>query len=510
MSKRAVDTFINEAVALLKADSTNITSSKDIVNQLAWLLFLKCLEISGSDRQYMGLPAPYTKDEVWQYSWASWVPGILRRRSLVNEEQRFFHETLHPQLEKYFGLKSAYLQINSNFETFQNLLLFISETEFTGKPGEDYIAQIYSALFALLTEENKKMGIFATPPAIARFMVEVLDPKPQDIVYDPACGTGDFLVATARYCLQKNAPIDTKHLYGRDSAEQIIQLAQMNMLLHGIDPKQIQQQEVERALDQGFFNTLDENLATTSVILMHPPLGRYPSTRKASYSRRSTIKMSTSRPSHDCYEAWFLEHSWRKMQAHTSYARSGMVVSSAFLDGREEQKVRMRKQFLQEWNILMIVWLPEIEFSPKSSEKTFLLFFDKRPLTKKILHYNLALRLGHRTYTYGEPIQDTDFAEVRAAWEHWKNHLEKPEKVPEPAQTEYQWVMTYDPQTFGQRPDRDPYTLLPLPPSNPQEEERLTPDELLRQIEENHLQQQQHIQRLWELLSLSDEEGNNA
>jgi type I restriction enzyme M protein len=507
MSEGAVD-IINAAAALLKADSTNITSSKDIVNEFAWLLFLRCLEIPENEREYMGLSAPYRKDrEAWPYPWASWVSGVLRQSpSHAASSLRFLREELHPQLEQCFGLKSEYMQISQNFETFQRLVLFISETKLTGKPGEDFIAQIYSALFTLLTEENKEMGIFATPPALARFMVEVLDLKPQDTVYDPACGTGGLLVAVARYCMQKNAPIDTKRLYGRDSAEQIIQLAQMNMLLHGINPEQIQQQKVEQALDQGLFNTLDENLATTSVILTHPPLGRYPST-----ARRFTVKTSTSRSLHDSYEAWFLEHIWRKMQAHTAYARCGMVVSSAFLDGvKGEEKAEMRKRFLQEWNILMIVWLPAIEFSPKSSEKTFLLFFDKRPLTKKILHYNLALRLDHKKYTYAEPIQDTDFAEAQAAWEHWKNHLKHPEKVPEPAQTEYQWIMTYDPQTFGQRPANDPYTLLPLPPSKPQAEEQLTPNELLRQIEENHVQQLQYIQHLRELLSLSSEEGDKA
>lgn len=104
----------------------------------------------------------------------------------------------------------------------------------------------------------------------------------------------------------------------------------------------------------------------------------------------------------------------------------------------------------------------------------------------------------------------TDFAEAQAAWEHWKNHLKHPEKVPEPAQTEYQWIMTYDPQTFGQRPANDPYTLLPLPPSKPQAEEQLTPNELLRQIEENHVQQLQYIQHLRELLSLFSKEGDKA
>ncbi len=501
MSKKTVVTFINEATQLLKADRTNITSSKDIVNQLAWLLFLKCLEIPECDRQHMEIPAPYKRD-AWRYPWAEWVPRTLKQRTSDFEEcLRFFQKEFHPQLEELFKLKITYMQINTNFTTFQHLLRLIDETKFIGEAGEDCIAQLYSALFALLTEENKKLGIFATPPAITRFMVQVLDPGSQDTVYDPACGTGDFLIAADKHCIKKNDPVNTNNLFGRDSAEQIIQLARMNMLLHGIDSEQAQQQEIEHAPDQGFLSTFYSSVPDASVMLMHPPLGGY----------SSSVKASSSKQSFDCYEAWFLQHSWRKMQKQPAYARCGMVVSSMLLDGvKSQQRAQMRKEFLQDWNILMVVWLPKIAFSLKSSEQIYLIFFDNRPITGKILHYNLAARRGHKPYTNLEPIQDADFAEVLETWALWKQHLATPEEVQRPAQTAYQWVVTYDPQLLHQRSADYPYTLLQLPLYQPAKHELVNSDELLKQIQENHLQQQQHIQRIQELLSDRNEKRNKG
>lgn len=523
MIKRTVPMLIDEAILLLKADRTSIVSSKDIVNQLAWLLFLKCLEISGSHQQRLERFTLQRVNGIWHYSWTSWVEEMLQLGAYhTAESRRFLCEQFHPKLGELFGLNSEYFQVHMNFTIFQDLLRLIDEItpvprldegrfsylfapidgiEPDTRLNENDATQIYSALYTLLTEEHKDLGILATPPAITHFMVQVLAPKSSDIVYDPACGTGDFLLATKHYCEQKNNAIAPTNLYGRDSAEQIIQLARMNMLLCDIASEQVQRQEVEQAQDEGMLNILDENLPDASVILTHPPLGRHPSRTRTPNSRRTGA-------SFDCYEAWFLQHSWRKLSKDTSSARCGMVVSEVFLDGRDKSTIRMRKEFLQTWNILMIVWLPEIAFSPILSKKIFLLFFDSRPLAKKILHYNLALRLDHKKYTYAKPLQDTDFAEVQAAWELWKNHLDQPGKVPAPVQTEYQWIMTYDPQTFDQRSDHDPYTLLPLPPPKPQEKVQLTPDELLRQIEENHVQQLQHIQHLRELLS--SEEGDQA
>src|SRR5260370_23705024 len=126
MIKRTVTMLIDEATRLLKDDRTSIVSSKDIVNQLAWLLFLKCLEIAGSHRQLLELFTLKRANEVWHYSWISWVKEMIQQGdSHTAESRRFLREQFHPKLGELFGLNSEYFQIHTNFTTFQGLLQLI-------------------------------------------------------------------------------------------------------------------------------------------------------------------------------------------------------------------------------------------------------------------------------------------------------------------------------------------------------------------------------------------------
>src|SRR5690242_1651011 len=100
MSKITVHAFIDEATQLLKADSTDILSSKDIVRQLAWLLFLKYLETPGIGQE---LSASQKQDEGWHFSWAKWVLRILQQGVAHFEEcRRSLREEFHPHLGKLF------------------------------------------------------------------------------------------------------------------------------------------------------------------------------------------------------------------------------------------------------------------------------------------------------------------------------------------------------------------------------------------------------------------------
>src|SRR5688572_31444484 len=66
----------------------------------------------------------------------------------------------------------------------------------------DAKGDLYEFLLSKLTTAGIN-GQFRTPRHIIRFMVELLDPKPSDVIGDPACGTAGFLVGTMEYLLEK-------------------------------------------------------------------------------------------------------------------------------------------------------------------------------------------------------------------------------------------------------------------------------------------------------------------
>ena len=88
-------------------------------------------------------------------------------------------------------------------------------------------------------------GQFRTPRHIIRLMVEMTAPRPEDIVCDPACGTGGFLVATGEYLREAHPEIftDAARLHhfnetlfnGFDFDNTMLRISSMNLALHGIE-----------------------------------------------------------------------------------------------------------------------------------------------------------------------------------------------------------------------------------------------------------------------------------
>lgn len=104
----------------------------------------------------------------------------------------------------------------------------------------DMLGNAYEYLikhFADLT--NKKAGEFYTPRSVVHLLGLILDPKPGDTVYDPACGTGGMLLECVDHLKDTGADYRTLKLYGQEKNLTSSSIARMNMFLHGIEDFQI-------------------------------------------------------------------------------------------------------------------------------------------------------------------------------------------------------------------------------------------------------------------------------
>ncbi|MEV6410571.1 N-6 DNA methylase [Kribbella sp. NPDC051718] len=94
-------------------------------------------------------------------------------------------------------------------------------------------AQISEAILAELERGMGRSGGQFTPPSVARCLVELLDPRPSDRIYDPFCGSGELLsTASAYVSRQKNPPADWQ-VYGQTSHEWSLRTSTINLALHG-------------------------------------------------------------------------------------------------------------------------------------------------------------------------------------------------------------------------------------------------------------------------------------
>jgi type I restriction enzyme M protein len=134
----------------------------------------------------------------------------------------------------------------------------------------DILGQAYEYLikkFADLT--NKKAGEFYTPRSIVRLMVNILDPRESESIYDPACGTGGMLLESIHHVREMHGDDRTLwgRLFGQEKNLTTSAIARMNLFLHGASDFQIVRGDTLRA--PAFFS--GDNLAAYDCVIANPP-----------------------------------------------------------------------------------------------------------------------------------------------------------------------------------------------------------------------------------------------
>ena len=116
----------------------------------------------------------------------------------------------------------------------------ISEVDFNNLADRQHFGDIYEQLLNDLQSAGNA-GEFYTPRAVTAFMVDAIDPKPGEILFDPACGTGGFLTCSIRHMRDRYVKKveDEKSMRAALRAVEKKQLPHMlcvtNMMLHGIE-----------------------------------------------------------------------------------------------------------------------------------------------------------------------------------------------------------------------------------------------------------------------------------
>lgn len=100
----------------------------------------------------------------------------------------------------------------------------------------DILGDAYEWIIKYFAPQKAKEGEVYTPREVIRLMVEMLDPKPKESVYDPACGSGGMLIGAYQYVerLYSKDEADTLFLYGEEVNARTLALARMNLYIHGI------------------------------------------------------------------------------------------------------------------------------------------------------------------------------------------------------------------------------------------------------------------------------------
>ena len=136
----------------------------------------------------------------------------------------------------------------------------------------DIIGDAYEYLIKQFADAtNKKAGEFYTPRSVVRLMVDILDPKGGETIYDPACGTGGMLLGAVQHVSDQGGDPRTffGKLYGQERNLTTASVARMNLLLHGIEDFAIDRGDTLRS--PIFTDPSTGGLATFDCVIANPP-----------------------------------------------------------------------------------------------------------------------------------------------------------------------------------------------------------------------------------------------
>ena len=364
-----------------------ITNPLDVVEQMTYLMFIHDLDASDNQRAkesaMLGLPHKSIFDgEVTigernipgnQLKWSVFHDFPAAQMYTVMQEWVFpFIKGLHSDKDsayaKYMG--------DAIFKIPTPLMLDKIVTAMDGIYEESRQAQsadvrgdIYEYLLSKLSTAGVN-GQFRTPRHIIKMMVEMMAPQPDDIICDPACGTGGFLVEAGTY-LKTEHKADIffdrakkdhymNHMFhGYDMDRTMLRIGAMNMMTHGIDNPAIEYRD--SLSDQ---NTDRE---AYSLILANPP---FKGSLDADIVSADLLKLCKTKKTELLFLALFL----RMLKVG---GRCACIVPDGVLFGSSTAHKAIRKEIVENNRLEAVISMPSGVFKPYAGVSTAVLVFTK-------------------------------------------------------------------------------------------------------------------------------------
>lgn len=402
-----VSSIIKSIQDIMRKD-VGVDGDAQRIGQMVWMFFLKILD----DRE--------AETELLEDDYSSPLPEHIRWRSWAKDSEGitgdamsdFINLQLFPTLKEKLpthGPQAARAQvIRDMFEDAYNYMKSgtlirqvvnkICEINFNNTADRHTFGSIYEQILRDLQSAGNA-GEFYTPRAVTRFIVNRVDPKLDETVLDPACGTGGFLACVVDHKRDKYVKSGAdeealqKSIRGVEKKALPHMLCVTNMILHGIDtPSSIVH---GNTLERPYKDYSEKD--RVNVIVTNPPFGgmeedgienNFPS----HYRTRETA---------DLFMALIL----RLLKTN---GRAAVVLPDGFFFG-EGMKSRLKQALLEEANLHTIVRLPNGVFAPYTGIKTNILFFTKGTPTKDVWFYEHPYPEGVTSYNKTKPMKFEEF-----------------------------------------------------------------------------------------------------
>ncbi len=404
----------------------------DVIEQVTYLMFIRDLDdtdnLRARESAMLGLPyQSIFADEVQigertipgnQLKWSVFHDFSAGKMYSVMQEWVFpFIKNLHGDknsaYSKYmddaiFKLPTPLLlsKVVDCLDDIYNQMAQLHDTDIRG--------DVYEYLLSKISQSGRN-GQFRTPRHIIRMMVELMQPRPDDVICDPACGTSGFLVAAGEYLREtykeeiffdrrKKDHYMNHMFFGYDMDRTMLRIGAMNMMTHGVENPFIEYRD--SLSDQ---NTDKEKY---SLILANPP---FKGSLDADTVSADLLKVCKTKKTELLFLALFL----RMLKVG---GRCACIVPDGVLFGSSTAHKAIRKELVEGNRLEAVISMPSGVFKPYAGVSTGILIFTKTGHggTDKVWFYDMTSD-GFSLDDKRTPVAENDIPDIIARFHALQN-----------------------------------------------------------------------------------------
>lgn len=396
------------------------SSELDYTEQSSWMLFLKYLDDLEHERsqeaELMGRKYQYILDE--KHRWGKWAApkdatGKFDHNNALTGDDLidYVDGELFPYLKGFkqratspntieYKIGEIFGEIKNKIQSGYSLrdaLEKVDELRFRSQEEKHELSHLYETKIKNMGNAGRNGGEYYTPRPLIRAMIDVVQPKIGETIYDGAAGSAGFLCEAFDYLRQGGSEkkklstsnlktLQEKTFYAKEKKSLAYVIAIMNMILHGIEAPNVIHT-----------NTLSEKLQDIrpkqqhDIILANPPFG---GKERPEVQQNFPIKTGET-------AFLFLQHFIKMLKPG---GRAAIVIKNTFLSNTDNAAIALRKELLENCNLHTILDCPAKTFLG-AGVKTVVLFFTKGEPTQKIWYYQLDVG---RSLGKTNPLNDND------------------------------------------------------------------------------------------------------
>lgn len=378
-----------------------VPDPKAQVEQITIALIYKFMDDMDIEGLEFGGTRQFFTGEYEKYAWTE----IMKPENSGQQRALLYAEgiekmTTNPNLPQLFRdiFRGAYIP----YRDPDTLNMFLKEvSDFSYDNSED-LGNAFEYLLSIMGSQGDA-GQFRTPRHIIDMMVEIVDPKKNETILDPACGTAGFLISAYRHILAQNKDEDgkstltaddrkrlTENFAGYDISPDMVRLSRVNMYLHHFTKPKISEYDTLTS-EEKWDDCYD-------VILANPPF----MTPKGGIVPHSRYRVKAKRS-----EVLFVDYIAEHLNPN---GRAAIIVPEGIIFQSSNAYRELRKYLVNNDLLYAVISLPAGVFNPYSGVKTSILLIDK--LFSKFKDEILFVKLNNDGFDLGAQRQPKKGSEI--------------------------------------------------------------------------------------------------